>query len=165
MFTISWQLRVCSFHRTTSGNFLPHCNPAEAFWLASGNHYLLSFRAICIWLEYVDFFAGFCVILLLRYTTLQNYFYILIIGVTFQACPSGYRADIQSICQKCVSQPVFYDWMYLLFMCFISLGLHWFFIEITNRQKRYERLMGAIYWIIVIIHYNFVRIENIVTAS
>ena len=58
------------------------------------------------------------------------------IAVIFQACPSGFRTDINSVCQKCVGKPTFYDWMYLAFMWIISVGLHWFFIDLTYKRNK-----------------------------
>lgn len=58
-------------------------------------------------------------------------------GAKFQACPSGYRADLNSVCQKCVGNPTFYDWMYLSFMLVVCVSLHWFFIDLTYKRNKY----------------------------
>lgn len=57
------------------------------------------------------------------------------------ACPRGYQPNEQSICLACDSQPTFYDWMYLAFMALLSLILHWFFIDYTNRNKTAKSLI------------------------
>ncbi|XP_022333142.2 JNK1/MAPK8-associated membrane protein-like [Crassostrea virginica] len=57
------------------------------------------------------------------------------------ACPRGYQPDEQSICLPCDSEPTFYDWMYLAFMALLSLVLHWFFIDYTNRKKTTKSLI------------------------
>ena len=57
-----------------------------------------------------------------------------------QACPSGLRTDINSICQKCVGKLTFYDWMYLAFMAVVCLGLHWFFVDLTYKRNKWELL-------------------------
>ena len=57
----------------------------------------------------------------------------------FQACPRGYQPDDDntSICSLCEGEPGFYDWLYLGFMVLLSLSLHWFFIDFTNRRKKW----------------------------
>lgn len=57
------------------------------------------------------------------------------------ACPSGFRADLDSVCQKCVGRPTFYDWMYLSFMAVVCLSLHWFFIDLTYKRNNYRVLL------------------------
>lgn len=57
------------------------------------------------------------------------------------ACPRGYQPNEQSICLACDSEPTFYDWMYLAFMALLSLILHWFFIDYTNRNKTAKSLI------------------------
>ncbi|KAK3588859.1 hypothetical protein CHS0354_025836 [Potamilus streckersoni] len=52
------------------------------------------------------------------------------------ACLRGYQPNNESLCQKCDSEPAFYDWLYLGFMAMLSLILHWFFIDYTNNRKR-----------------------------
>nr|BAN20867.1 seven transmembrane protein, putative [Riptortus pedestris] len=48
------------------------------------------------------------------------------------ACPRGFRANVSSLCEPCNNTPVFYDWLYLGFMTFSPLVLHWFFIDNTT---------------------------------
>ncbi|BES93188.1 Protein of unknown function (DUF766) [Nesidiocoris tenuis] len=48
------------------------------------------------------------------------------------ACPRGFRTNESSYCTPCDSQPVFYDWLYLGFMTFSPLVLHWFCIDNTT---------------------------------
>ncbi|XP_062570241.1 JNK1/MAPK8-associated membrane protein-like [Saccostrea cucullata] len=58
------------------------------------------------------------------------------------ACPRGYQPNEESICLACDSEPTFYDWMYLAFMALLSLVLHWFFIDYTNRKKTTKSLIS-----------------------
>ncbi|XP_061162438.1 JNK1/MAPK8-associated membrane protein-like isoform X2 [Saccostrea echinata] len=58
------------------------------------------------------------------------------------ACPRGYQPNEESICLACDSEPTFYDWMYLAFMALLSLVLHWFFIDHTNRKKTTKSLIS-----------------------
>ncbi|XP_063426172.1 JNK1/MAPK8-associated membrane protein-like isoform X2 [Mytilus trossulus] len=54
------------------------------------------------------------------------------------ACVRGYQPDDSSensICKRCEEEPSFYDWLFLGFMALLSLLLHWFFIDFTNRRK------------------------------
>nr|AVK87135.1 JNK1/MAPK8-associated membrane protein-like [Anadara broughtonii] len=51
------------------------------------------------------------------------------------ACPRGYQPDDVSVCRRCDTNPTFYDWMFLGFMAILSLVLHWFFIDFTNKIK------------------------------
>ena len=48
------------------------------------------------------------------------------------ACPRGFRANVSSFCVPCNNTPVFYDWLYLGFMTFSPLVLHWFCIDNTT---------------------------------
>lgn len=50
----------------------------------------------------------------------------------------GYQpqATMDSICVRCTGSPTFYDWLYLGFMAILSVVLHWFFIDFTNKRKR-----------------------------
>ncbi|KAK3094072.1 hypothetical protein FSP39_023854 [Pinctada imbricata] len=57
------------------------------------------------------------------------------------ACPRGQQPNEQSICQRCTSEPIFYDWMYLAFMALLSLMLHLFFIDVSNRRHLKRRLL------------------------
>ncbi|KAL1131325.1 hypothetical protein AAG570_010943 [Ranatra chinensis] len=57
------------------------------------------------------------------------------------ACPRGFRANQSSFCLPCQDKPVFYDWLYLGFMTFLPLVLHWFFIDNTTPFR--GRLSGG----------------------
>ncbi|XP_014242603.1 JNK1/MAPK8-associated membrane protein [Cimex lectularius] len=48
------------------------------------------------------------------------------------ACERGFRANDSSLCVPCGEKPVFYDWLYLGFMTFSPLVLHWFSIDNTT---------------------------------
>lgn len=48
------------------------------------------------------------------------------------ACPRGFRANTSSFCVPCSNTPVLYDWLYLGFMTFSPLVLHWFCIDNTT---------------------------------
>lgn len=52
------------------------------------------------------------------------------------ACLRGYQPDAQSVCKACEEEPEFYDWLFLGFMALLSLLLHWFFIDFTNKRKK-----------------------------
>lgn len=53
------------------------------------------------------------------------------------ACPRGYQPsqNLSSLCISCEGVPSMYDFLYLGFMVLLSLGLHGFFIDFTNRKK------------------------------
>ncbi|XP_064600207.1 JNK1/MAPK8-associated membrane protein-like [Liolophura sinensis] len=51
------------------------------------------------------------------------------------ACPRGSKPNEHSLCEACHDSPSFYDWLYLGFMAVLSLLLHWFFIDFTNKRK------------------------------
>lgn len=48
------------------------------------------------------------------------------------SCPRGYRTNETSHCVPCEDRPIFYDWLYLGFMTFSPLVLHWFCIDNTT---------------------------------
>ena len=54
-----------------------------------------------------------------------------------QGCLRGYRPDAKSVCKACEEEPKFYDWLFLGFMALLSLLLHWFFIDFTNKRKKW----------------------------
>lgn len=54
------------------------------------------------------------------------------------ACMRGFRRnDTTFICEPCQESPLFYDWLYLGFMVLLALVLHWFFIDMVAKGKRY----------------------------
>lgn len=58
------------------------------------------------------------------------------ISDTCGACVRGQQPDNDTICRPCEGEPSFYDWMFLGFMALLSLLLHWFFIDFTNKRKQ-----------------------------
>ncbi|XP_048734627.1 JNK1/MAPK8-associated membrane protein-like [Ostrea edulis] len=88
------------------------------------------------------------------------------------ACPRGYQPNEQSICLACDSEPLFYDWMYLTFMALLSLVLHWFFIDYTNRKNTtksliplhvsalLESVMAAILTLLLVEPYGSLRVRS-----
>lgn len=51
------------------------------------------------------------------------------------ACPRGYRVNDKSECALCETNPSTYDWLYLGFMAILPLILHWFFIDISAKER------------------------------
>ena len=63
-----------------------------------------------------------------------------------QACPYSQRVNASSMCHPCSETPTFYDWLYLGFMALLSPALHCFFIDFTNKNKRYAADSRTIYF-------------------
>ena len=63
-----------------------------------------------------------------------------------QACPYSQRVNASSMCHPCSETPTFYDWLYLGFMALLSPALHCFFIDFTNKNKRYGTDSRTIYF-------------------
>lgn len=57
------------------------------------------------------------------------------------ACPRGSQPNEASVCMACEGTPSLYDWLYLGFMAQLSLLLHWFFIDCTNRSWKSSPLV------------------------
>lgn len=58
------------------------------------------------------------------------------------ACPRGYRVNFMSEysqCMPCENNPSTYDWLYLGFMSMLPLILHWFFIDLAAKERRFVR--------------------------
>lgn len=54
------------------------------------------------------------------------------------ACLRGFRRnDTTFLCEPCQDNPTFYDWLYLGFMVLLALVLHWFFIDMVAKGKRF----------------------------
>lgn len=56
------------------------------------------------------------------------------------ACPRGFRVipdDSSSECVQCETTPSMYDWQYLGFMIILPLILHWFFIDLAAKERRF----------------------------
>lgn len=51
------------------------------------------------------------------------------------ACLRGYRVNEKSECTLCETNPSTYDWLYLGFMTILPLILHWFFIDISAKER------------------------------
>lgn len=56
------------------------------------------------------------------------------------ACPRGYNTN-GTVCLECSSSPDLYDWLYLGFMAFLSLIIHWFFIDLFAKRDRKSILL------------------------
>lgn len=53
------------------------------------------------------------------------------------ACPRGFRVNTDGECVQCESSPSFYDWQYLGFMVILPLILHWFFIDLAAKERKF----------------------------
>lgn len=54
-------------------------------------------------------------------------------------CPRGFRRNETTfICEPCMDNPTFYDWLYLGFMVLLVLILHCFFIDMVSMRRRYN---------------------------
>lgn len=56
------------------------------------------------------------------------------------ACPRGFRVNsigVLSECEQCETSPSIYDWQYLGFMVILPLILHWFFIDLAAKERRF----------------------------
>lgn len=56
------------------------------------------------------------------------------------SCLRGFRVNAStefSGCFPCDDTPTFYDWLYLGFMMLLALILHWFFIDMVAKQRKY----------------------------
>lgn len=62
------------------------------------------------------------------------------LGIECGACPRGFRVDYNSddsLCMPCKNDPTTYDWLYLGFMTMLPLILHWFFIDLAAKERRF----------------------------
>ncbi|XP_055373867.1 JNK1/MAPK8-associated membrane protein [Condylostylus longicornis] len=58
------------------------------------------------------------------------------------ACPRGFRvdnSDSNSKCTECIQSPTSYDWLYLGFMSFLPLIMHWFFIDMAAKERSFTK--------------------------
>ncbi|CAN8000638.1 unnamed protein product, partial [Ixodes hexagonus] len=53
------------------------------------------------------------------------------------ACPRGFRAGADKLCQPCMDLPQFYDWLYLGFMALLLLVIEWYIIDKTTRRRSF----------------------------
>lgn len=51
------------------------------------------------------------------------------------ACPRGYRVNESFACSPCTQSPTTYDWLFLGFMALMPLVMHWFFIDLSAKQR------------------------------
>jgi len=58
------------------------------------------------------------------------------------ACARGFRrnytSSMLSTCIQCLSEPTFYDWLYMGFMALLPLTLHWISIDMAVKRRRYR---------------------------
>lgn len=63
------------------------------------------------------------------------------------ACPRGFRRNETTyICELCQDTPLFYDWLYLGFMVLLVIVLHWFFIDMVAKGKRFKIFFEIIHF-------------------
>lgn len=55
-------------------------------------------------------------------------------------CPRGFRRNETTfICEPCMDNPTFYDWLYLGFMVLLVLISHWFFIDMVSSRRSFSK--------------------------
>lgn len=81
--------------------------------------------------------CGVSVFVLMQATT---YFYNQQQQFFVQACPRGFQANSNSICDECTDYLLFYDWMYLLFMVLVFIVIQFYIIDRIVRSNYFLSL-------------------------
>lgn len=72
------------------------------------------------------------------------------LGIECGACSRGFRVDYNSddsLCMPCKNHPTTYDWLYLGFMAMLPLILHWFFIDLAAKERRFVQFRNSLRFI------------------
>ena len=88
--------------------------------------------------------------------------YIIICSVYIdpQACPTGYRVLNSSICEPCDSPATARDYLYLVFICLVTLFLRVTVTTVTNWSKLKSLWMLYVNYIYVYVNYMLCECEQ-----